>query len=84
MQSQDVKTLLDERLESCDFHVRGEGCDFQVIAVGEVFASLTPVRRQQFIYEALTNEIASGEIHAVSIKTYTPAQWQTAPENTGS
>lgn len=84
MQPQDVKALLETRIESCDFHVSGEGCNFQVIAVGDVFATLTPVRRQQFIYEALANEIASGELHAISIKTYTPAQWQNAPENAGA
>lgn len=81
MQPSDVKALLETRIEGCDFHIQGEGCNFQVIAVGEVFDGLSPVKRQQLLYSALSDEIASGAVHAVSIKTYTPAQWERAPEN---
>ncbi|MCE9683261.1 BolA family protein [Halomonas alkalisoli] len=84
MQPSDVKALLETRIEGCDFHIQGEGCNFQVIAVGEVFDGLSPVKRQQLIYGALSEEIASGAVHAVSIKTYTPAQWAGAPENAAS
>lgn len=52
--------------------------------MGESFEGLSPVKRQQLIYGALSEEIASGALHAVSIKTYTPAQWQDAPENAQS
>ncbi|WP_048308352.1 BolA family protein [Halomonas sp. PR-M31] len=82
MQPSDVKTLLESRIDGCDFHIQGEGCNFQVIAVGDVFENLSPVKRQQLIYGALSEEIASGALHAISIKTYTPAQWHQAPENT--
>ncbi|MCE0731430.1 BolA family transcriptional regulator [Halomonas sp. G15] len=81
MQPSDVKGLLESRIDGCDFHIQGEGCNFQVVAVGELFEGLSPVKRQQLIYGALSDEIASGALHAVSIKTYTPAQWQDAPEN---
>lgn len=84
MQPSDVKARLEAQIEGCDFHIQGEGCNFQVIAVGAVFEGLSPVKRQQLIYAALSDEIASGALHAVSIKTYTPAQWQGAPENTGA
>lgn len=81
MQPNEVKALLEARIDDCEFHIQGEGCNFQVVAVGEVFDGLSPVKRQQLIYGALSAEIASGALHAVSIKTYTPAQWQSAPEN---
>ncbi|QOR39395.1 BolA family transcriptional regulator [Billgrantia diversa] len=84
MQPSDVKALLEARLEDCDFYIQGEGCNFQVIAVGDAFEGLSPVKRQQLIYGALAEEIASGAVHAVSIKTYTPAQWVSAPENAAS
>ncbi|MGC3872046.1 BolA family protein [Halomonas sp. GXIMD04776] len=82
MQPSDVKALLESRIDGCDFHIQGEGCNFQVVAVGDVFENLSPVKRQQLIYGALSEEIASGALHAISIKTYTPAQWHQAPENT--
>jgi acid stress-induced BolA-like protein IbaG/YrbA len=81
MQPSEVKALLESRLDGCQFYIQGEGCNFQVVAVGEAFEGLSPVKRQQLVYAALSDEIASGALHAISIKTYTPAQWENAPEN---
>lgn len=83
MQPSDVKSRLEERIDGCEFHIQGEGCNFQVIAVGDIFDGLSKVKSQQLIYGALSEEIASGALHAISIKTFTPAQWQSAPENVG-
>ncbi|XGA78896.1 BolA family transcriptional regulator [Halomonas sp. CH40] len=81
MQPSEVKALLESRLEECEFFIQGEGCNFQVTAVGNVFDGLTPVKRQQLVYGALSDEIASGALHAISIKTFTPTQWESAPES---
>ncbi|MBS9402068.1 BolA family transcriptional regulator [Halomonas sp. TRM85114] len=83
MQPNDVKTLLESRIDGCEFHIQGEGCNFQVVAISELFEGLSAVKRQQLIYGALTDEIASGALHAISIKAYTPAQWQ-ATANQGA
>lgn len=75
MQADEVKQILEQQLDGCTAYTTGEGCDFQVIVVGDVFAGLTPVKKQQLVYGCLTEQIASGAIHAVTIKTYTPEQW---------
>src|SRR5690554_6938876 len=56
MQPSDIKALLETRLEDCEFHIQGEGCNFQVIAIGERFDGLSAVKRQQLIYGALSSE----------------------------
>lgn len=84
MQPTDVKALLESRIEGCDFYIQGEGCDFQVVAVGDVFDGMSRVKSQQLILGALSGEIASGALHAVTVRTYTPLQWQAAPENAGA
>ncbi|MDH4573583.1 BolA family protein [Salinicola acroporae] len=84
MQPSDVKSRLENQIGGCEFHIQGEGCNFQVIAVGDVFDGMSPVKRQQLIYGALSDEIASGALHAITIKTFTPAQWESAPENLGA
>ncbi|RDE22638.1 BolA family transcriptional regulator [Motiliproteus coralliicola] len=76
MQASEVKQLIEQQLEGCEAITAGEGCDFQVVVVGDMFDGLSPVKRQQLVYGCLTEQIASGAIHAVTIKTYTPAQWQ--------
>lgn len=76
MQAAEVKTLIESKLEGCEVQTAGEGCDFQVIVIGTVFSGLTPVKRQQMVYGCLTEQIADGTIHALTIKTFTPEQWQ--------
>ncbi|SEI39908.1 Acid stress-induced BolA-like protein IbaG/YrbA, predicted regulator of iron metabolism [Allopseudospirillum japonicum] len=79
MTSDQVRDLLSTRLPACDFYVQGEGSKFAITAVGDVFTELKmPVKKQQYVYAGLQEEIASGAIHAVTIKTYTPEQWQNA------
>lgn len=80
MLASSLKALLEERLPNCEFIVEGnDGQHFQAIAIGEIFAQLkTPVKKQQYVMQALKEEFANQEIHALSLKTYTPEQWQQA------
>ncbi|MFK7977603.1 MAG: BolA family protein [Halioglobus sp.] len=71
-----VKSLLENHLQDCRFNVEGEGSHYNIEAIGEVFADLRPVKKQQLVYAALSEHIADGSIHAVNIQTYTPAQWE--------
>jgi len=76
MQAQEVKQIIENQLEGCQVITAGEGCDFQITVIGELFAGLSPVKKQQRVYACLQEQIASGAIHAITIKTYTPEQWQ--------
>lgn len=71
-----IKQLLLSRLPDCDVEVTGDGRHFDILVVGEVFAGLSPVKKQQLVYAALQAEIADGAIHAVNMRTLTPAEWQ--------
>jgi len=71
-----VKELLQSHLPDCEFHVQGEGANYDIDAIGECFDGLRPVKKQQLVYGALSDHIADGSIHAVNIRTYTNAQWQ--------
>ena len=48
----------------------------QVIAVGDMFDGMSRVKKQQAIYAPLMDKIATNEIHALSIKAYTDAEWK--------
>ncbi len=73
-----VKELLTAALPDCQVSVAGDGRHFDISVVGELFSGLRPVQRQQKVYAVLSDEIASGDIHAVNMKTYTPEEWQQA------
>lgn len=78
MQAEQVKQILESELENCTVITAGEGCDFQVTVVGQIFEGLRPVKSQQLVYACLNEYIANGTIHALTIKTYTPDQWAAA------
>lgn len=75
MSPEDVQALLSEKLDQCQVSVDGDGYKYEITVIGEVFEGLNAVKRQQFVYAALNEKITDGSVHAVTIKTYTPAQW---------
>lgn len=75
MHAEEVKQIIESQLAGSEVITAGEGCDFQVIVIGEMFAGLMPVKKQQLVYQCLNEYIANGTIHALTIKTYTPEQW---------
>ena len=76
MDIEGIKARLCDALEGCEVQVSGEGNHLGVVAVGDVFAGLRPVQRQQRVYAALRELIASGDVHAVQIRAYTPEEWR--------
>lgn len=77
MQANELQQVLESKLTDCQVIVNGDdGRHFEVIAIGEVFATLSPVKKQQYVYSGLNELISSGAVHAVQIRTYTPEQWK--------
>jgi len=76
MEPEEIKTILAAAIELDELHVKGENGHFQVIAVSAMFDGMSRVKKQQTIYGPLSDVIASGAVHAVSIKAFTPSQWQ--------
>ena len=74
MNAGEVKTLLENAIPHCEVIAEGEGCNFQMVVVTSEFEGLSTVKRQQLVYSHLQDAIASGAIHAVTMKTYTPEQ----------
>ena len=75
MQAIEVKNLLESKLPGTQVEVEGEGCNFQLNLISDELAGLSPVKRQQQIYAHLNEWIASGAIHAVTMKFFSRAAW---------
>ena len=59
----------------CDFvEVTGDGQHFEAVIVSPAFRGRSRVQRHQLVYAAL-GERMRGEIHALSMKTFTPEDW---------
>ncbi|MEX2334276.1 MAG: BolA/IbaG family iron-sulfur metabolism protein [Pseudohongiella sp.] len=73
-----MEELLKTSFPDCNVRVEGGGGKFQLAMVGETFAGLNAVKRQQLVYQHLNAHIRSGAVHAVSMQLTTPEESATA------
>ena len=61
---------------ACDhLEVLGDGQHFEAVIVSTAFDGKSRVQRHQLVYAALGDRMRQ-EIHALSMRTLTPAEWQ--------
>lgn len=76
MTNEEIASMLTSKLDLAEVKVKSEGTHFQIIAIDDKFSDMSRVKRQQFVYAPLSDLIADGTMHAVSIKTFSTEQWQ--------
>lgn len=54
---------------------KGSETHFKVLVVSEAFDGMGPVDRHRTVNALLKHELATG-VHALSLRTLTPAQWE--------
>jgi monothiol glutaredoxin len=72
-----VEQLVKKGIGDAEVRVEGEGCDLLITVVSSQFNDLTLVKKQQLVMATLKDSLASGKLHAVSVKAFTPDEWQT-------
>jgi acid stress-induced BolA-like protein IbaG/YrbA len=65
-------------MQTTHLTVTGDGQHFEAVIVSEAFADQSRIARHQLVYQTL-GERMRGEIHALSMKTYTPDEWLLVP-----
>ncbi|WP_439101862.1 BolA family protein [Congregibacter sp.] len=76
MDAKTVEAMVSEALADATVSVDGAGANYDITVVSDVFADMRAVRRQQTVYATINQAIASGSIHAVNIRAFTPAEWE--------
>ncbi|MDD3519186.1 MAG: BolA family transcriptional regulator [Chromatiales bacterium] len=76
MNPDQIKQLIESRMPGATARVTGDGSHFEAIVISDAFEGLSMLKEHQMVYGAIGAEIASGAIHALSIKAYTPAEWE--------
>lgn len=75
MQIDEIKQLIETGLPGARVELDGDGTHFSAIVVSEEFAGRNMVQRHQLVYKTLGGKMGN-EIHALSIQTYTPEEWE--------
>lgn len=71
---EDVKRYITEGLTCEHIEVVGDGHHFEAIIVCDAFRGKNRVQQHQLVYKALGDRMRQ-EVHALSMKTFTPEQW---------
>jgi acid stress-induced BolA-like protein IbaG/YrbA len=70
-----VKTYIAAGLECTHLEVEGDGQHFNAVIVSPAFSGMRLIQRHQLVYAALGDRMRE-EIHALSMKTLTPEEFQ--------
>ncbi|HUL63148.1 MAG TPA: BolA family protein [Burkholderiaceae bacterium] len=70
---EDVRRYIAQGLDCSVLEVQGDGQHFEALIVSAAFEGKTRVARHQLVYAAL-GERMRAEIHALSMRTLTPAE----------
>ena len=54
----------------------GTGDHFEAHVVSDAFENRPMVEQHKMVYAPLGDLLKTGELHALALKTYTPAQWK--------
>lgn len=75
MNAQHIQDLIAAGLPCTHVEVDGDGRHWRAVVVSSAFEGLRPIARHQRVYATLGQKIQNDEVHALSIKTLTPAEW---------
>ncbi len=70
-----IKNYIASGLECTHLEVDGDGQHFTALIVSPAFAGKRLIQRHQLVYAALGDRMKA-EIHALSMKTLTPEEYQ--------
>jgi acid stress-induced BolA-like protein IbaG/YrbA len=70
-----VKNYIEGHLECDRLEVAGDGQHFEALIVSPVFRGKSRVQRHQAVYAVLGDRMRE-EIHALSMKTLTPEEYE--------
>ncbi|MBA4740305.1 MAG: BolA family transcriptional regulator [Burkholderiales bacterium] len=71
----DVKGYIQVGMDCNHITVIGDGQHFEAVIVSAAFEDKSRLQRHQIVYGALGDRMKS-EIHALSMKTFTPMEWE--------
>ena len=76
MRVEEIKDKIEQGIAGCEVFVDGDGRHFQAIIVSDAFSGKNMVQQHQLVYQTLGDKVGGEELHALSISTYTNAEWQ--------
>jgi acid stress-induced BolA-like protein IbaG/YrbA len=78
MTAAELHAIISSGLACEHLEVTGDGRHWDALVVSPEFEGKRPVQRHQRVYATLGARMHTDEVHALSIKALTPAEWAAA------
>ena len=75
MTAEELQTLITAGLPCEHCTLEGDGRHWYATIVSNAFEDKRAIQRHQQVYATLGNRMKTDEVHALSMKTFTPTEW---------
>ncbi len=75
MQVEEVQKQVTDVIPGATVLVDGADCSFSLTVVSDSFEGLSLLKKQQKVMAIFKEQIASGAMHAITVKTFTNSEW---------
>jgi acid stress-induced BolA-like protein IbaG/YrbA len=79
MTADELKNIITAGLPCEHIELDGDGRHWSAVIVSPEFEGRRLIQRHQRVYATLGARMHTDEVHALSMKTFTPAEWATQP-----
>lgn len=76
MQTEEIQQLIEAGMKTEVVRVKGDGKHFTAVVVSPEFTDKSRLDRQRLVFATLKQAMASERLHAITLKTFTPEEWQ--------
>ena len=76
MTAQELQDLIGAGLPCAHLQVQGDGRHWYATLVSAEFEGKRLIQRHQRVYATLGNRMVTDEVHALSMRTYSLAEWE--------
>ncbi|GAB3504186.1 BolA/IbaG family iron-sulfur metabolism protein [Curvibacter fontanus] len=80
MTSDQLQAIIAAGLPCEHIELSGDGRHWYATIVSSEFEGRRAIQRHQRVYATLGQKMQTDEVHALSMKTYTPAEWAAQPK----
>ncbi len=75
MTSDELQALISANIDCEHIELSGDGRHWYATIVSSIFEGQRLIQRHQRVYATLGGRMQTDEVHALSMKTFTPAEW---------
>ena len=79
MTAEELRSIIAAGLPCDHLTVEGDGRHWSAVIVSAEFEGKRLIQRHQRVYATLGARMHTDEVHALSMKTFTPAEWAAQP-----